>query len=298
MDTSSLNTFVAIANKKSFSLAAEALHLTQPAVSKRILALETELGVRLFDRIGRQVQLTEAGRLFHQQAASVLQQLIDIAKQIENLSGTVAGKLRLGTSHHIGLHRMPPVLKHFSKQYSQVDLELAFMDSETACAQVLSGELELAVITLPNEPLKFLQSELLWSDPLHLVIANDHPRSAELLTTKTSAKEKFQVLESIPAVLPQPGTYTRNIMEHEFLKRKLNVQDRLATNFLETIKMMIKVGLGWSVLPQTMIDDNLRKIDLADFQLSRQLGIVWHQKRTLSNAASKMIEVAQKMSES
>jgi len=296
MDTSSLQTFVIIADKQSFSVAAELLHLTQPAVSKRIFSLESELGVQLFDRIGRQVQLTEAGQLFLQKAIIVLQQLNEIAVQIDNLSGNVAGTLRLGTSHHIGLHHLPPVLKHFNRQFPQVELELAFMDSESACAQILQGEIELAVITLPHHMPKMLQSIPLWSDILQVVIANDHPQTNQLVDPKTSYKTKFQILQTISAILPKRGTYTRNVIENEFQKEALNIQDNFTTNFLETIKMMVKAGLGWSVLPQTMLENNLQIIDLGEFRITRQLGIVSHNKRTQSNAANKMIEVVTTMS--
>ena len=229
--------------------------------------------------------------MFHNKAQSVLQQLEDIVIQIENLAGDVTGNLRLGMSHHIGLHHMPPVLHHFSKQYPQVNLELMFLKSETACARVLAGDIEIAVVTLPDKNSTLLQSKLVWTDTLKLVLANDHASSAKLRSANTSISEKFDILQHISAVLPQPGTYTRKIIEIEFQKRQLKIRDRLATNYLETIKMMVKVGLGWSVLPNTMLDKDITAIDLGDLTMSRKLGIVWHRRRTLSNAANKMIEI-------
>ena len=295
MDTSSLQTFVTVADRQSFSAAAELLHLTQPAVSKRIFSLESELGVQLFHRIGRHIQLTEAGQLFHQKATIILQQLNEITLQIDNLSGNIAGTLHLGTSHHIGLHHLPPVLKHFNQQYPQVDLELAFMDSESACAQILSGALELAVITLPNKMPKMLESRQLWSDELKVVIAKDHLQTNTLMNVKTPYESKFQILQSISAILPKGGTYTRDIIDSEFQKHNITIQDNFTTNYLETIKMMVKAGLGWSVLPQTMLEKDLQQINLGEFQVIRQLGIVRHQKRSVSNAANKMIETVTKM---
>lgn len=298
MDTTSLHTFVTIADTLSFSVAAEKLSLTQPAVSKRIISLETELGVRLFDRFGRQVQLTEAGRLLHNRAQSVLSQLEDISTQIENLAGNITGNLRLAMSHHIGLHHMPPVLHHFTRQFPQTNLELSFMDSESARGQVLAGDMEIAVITLPEEdhlqrsglPAK-LHNELVWTDSLRLVLAADHLSCAVLCHQDTNLDEKFRLLQSIPAVLPRSGSVTRTIIEKEFKKRHLEIQDRLATNYLETLKMMVKAGLGWSVLPHTMLDDSMVEIELGRLNLTRKLGIVWHPRRTLSNAARKMMEV-------
>ena len=105
MDLNSLNTFIAIAETGSFSEAGERLHLTQPAVSKRIAALEQQLNARLFDRVGREVNLTEAGRALLPRAYQLLNVLDDTRRALNNLTGEVSGRLVLATSHHIGLHR-------------------------------------------------------------------------------------------------------------------------------------------------------------------------------------------------
>ena len=109
MDLASLDTFIAIAETGSFSAAGERLHLTQPAVSKRIAALEQQLDARLFDRIGREISLTEAGRALLPRAYQILNVLDDTRRALTNLNGEVSGRLTLATSHHIGLHRLPPL---------------------------------------------------------------------------------------------------------------------------------------------------------------------------------------------
>ena len=120
MDIAGLRAFIIIAEGGSFSLAAEHLHLTQPAVSKRIAALEAELNVRLFDRLNRTVRLTEAGVLLLPRARRILAEIDDSRRALRNLAGTVTGPLIVATSHHIGLHRLPPVLRTFATRYPQV----------------------------------------------------------------------------------------------------------------------------------------------------------------------------------
>lgn len=107
MDLANLNAFIAIAETGSFSGAGERLHLTQPAISKRIAGLEQQLKVRLFDRLGREVGLTEAGRALLPRAYQILNVLDDTRRALTNLTGEVSGRLTLATSHHIGLHRLP-----------------------------------------------------------------------------------------------------------------------------------------------------------------------------------------------
>lgn len=283
MDTNSLRTFITTAELESFSLAADQLYLTQPAISKRIAALEEELGTKLFDRIGRHVSLTEAGRTLLQRARLILQEVEDSRRLISNLSGKVSGKLSIGTSHHIGLHRLPPVLRRYSADYPDVELDLHFMDSEAACRAVLAGDLELGIVTLPPEALEGLDTEIIWHDPLAIVVGLDH----------ALAKAKnlnLNQLAEYPAILPAQGTYTRELLEQAFSPRQLKLKTGMTTNYLETIKMMVVVGLGWSLLPHTMLDDSLAAQKVKGLQLHRQLGVVRHRGRSLSNAASKMIE--------
>jgi DNA-binding transcriptional LysR family regulator len=284
MDINTLQAFLAVADTASFSQAAERLFLTQPAISKRIATLEENLGARLFDRIGRQVVLTEAGKALLPRAERILAELEDSRRAITNLGGEVAGRLTLGTSHHIGLHRLPPILRQFTERYPRVELDIRFMDSEEACRAVEHGELELGIVTLPQHPSPALAVEVVWDDPLAVIAATTHPLVKQKKVTVAQLAEH-------PAVLPAPGTYTREVIEQAFKPYHLQLRVTLSTNYLETIKMLVSVGLGWSVLPRTMLNDELRVLKVEQLQLSRQLGSVRHQGRTLSNAARAMLEL-------
>lgn len=284
MDIPNLNAFIAVADTRSFSVAAEHLYLTQPAISKRISALEAELDIQLFDRIGRKVTLTEAGVALLTRARNILQQVEDSKRAIQNLSGHIAGKLSVGTSHHIGLHRLPPVLRAFTHAYPEVELDLHFMDSEEACHAIEHGDLELGIVTLPLQPAKVLLTHEVWPDPLDIVVNQSHPLT--LLKTITPKQ-----LAQYSAILPTRGTYTRQIFEHTMRKHKLELKVGLSTNYLETIKMMVSVGLGWSVLPRSMLNKELTTLRIEGIKLERKLGIVWHSGHTLSNAAKAMSDM-------
>src|SRR3569832_1299032 len=227
MNTTQLRAFLVVAQTGSFSRAAEELHLTQPAVSKRIAQLEAELDIRLLDRIGRQVSLTEAGRA-----------LLPRAQR--------------------------------------------FLDSETACAAVSQGELELAVITLPISPPPELTTVPIWTDPLCFVCGPTH---ALANVRQIAAKD----LVRHPALLPARLTTTREILEQAFAPRGAHIKISLSTNYLETLKTMASIGLGWSLLPRTLVDDSLHEFKVRGVQLKRTLGVVHHRARTLSNAAREML---------
>lgn len=284
MDTQSLKIFITIANTESFTKAADALFLTQPAVSKRIANLESQLNCKLFDRIGRRVQLTEAGQRLLPRAKNWLLELDDMRRSISRLNNDVSGILRIGTSHHIGLHRLPPVLREFSRCYPAVKLDIRFIDSEAAWEAVLHGELELGIVTLPPEPATELQQVPVWEDPLVFMAAPDHPLS---VTSKRPIS--LTTLTRYPALLPSPATFTRRLVENLFRPHGIKAQIALSTNYLETLYMMTSIGLGWSLLPESLLDERVQRLNV-DAQLPvRQLGYVVHPARSLSNAADRFI---------
>jgi len=287
MDFQGLRVFVAVAELGSFSQAGERLFLTQPAVSKRVAALEGELGARLLDRIGRQVRLTEAGAALLPRARHLLAELEDMQRSLHNLAGRVAGPLAMATSHHVGLHRLPPVLKAFSRAFPEVRLDIRFLSSEGACREVERGALELGVVTLPPASLPGLQGEPLWEDRLQFVVGRDHPLAQV-------AEPTLEQLLAFPAVLPSAATYTRKILQQALDARGLRPAVGMTSNYLETLKMLAVTGLGWALLPETLLDGDLVVLTLPELQLSRHLGLVTHERRTLSNAARAMLETCRR----
>lgn len=234
--------------------------------------------MRLFDRLGREVGLTEAGRALLPRAYRILGELDDTRRALANLNGEVSGRLTLATSHHIGLHRLPPVLREFTRRYPAVSLDIRFLDSEVAYEEVLQGRAELAVITLAPETRTPLRATPVWEDPLDFVAAPEHPlaRNGDLTLADVAAH---------PAVFPGAHTFTHRIVHRLFEAAGLAPQIAMSTNYLETIKMMVSIGLAWSLLPRTMLDDQVVRLPLPGPQLTRRLGYVLHTERTLSNAA-------------
>lgn len=278
MDTQSLEAFIAVAETGSFSVAGERIYLSQPAVSKRIALLEEQLDSRLFDRIARTVTLTEAGRQLLPRAEHILREIESARQAIADLSGAVSGSLRLAISHHIGLHRIPPLLKTYTTSYPAVEVDINFMDSERAYEEILHGRYELAAITLAPEPNPRLNTVEIWPDTLAFMVAPDHPLA-------DMAPVSLRELSGYPAILPGVGTYTGRIIRQLFEHHQLQLASTMDTNYLETIKMMISIGLGWSVLPRSMLSDEIREIEVPGVTLLRMLGCIHHRDRTLSNAA-------------
>ncbi|MEP7729059.1 LysR family transcriptional regulator [Marinomonas primoryensis] len=284
IDIAELLTFIKVAETSSFSEAASKLFLTQPAISKRIAALEGNLGVRLFDRIGRQVQLTEAGIRLLPKARKMAEDLQDIKRSMTLQMQDVSGELRLSTSHHVGLRRLPKSLKRFQEDFPSAHLEIEFTQSEEAYQDVLKGRAELGIITLSNKENSLIESLPIWSDPLTCVVSKDHPLA---LSKKLSLIE----LAQHACVLPNKNTFTRQIAEQVFGKQGLKPKVRMNTNNLETLAMLVSIGWGWSLLPSTLVDEKLVVLNIADLNVERKLGVIHHKQRTLSRAAIAFIEL-------
>jgi DNA-binding transcriptional LysR family regulator len=286
MDNQNLKAFITVADCRSFSDAADQLYITQSAISKRIAQLELQIGKKLFDRIARQVSLTEAGKELLPRAQRILKEYEDALQAINDLSGEASGTLRLAISHHLGLHRLPTVLKQFSQQYPNVTLDIEFMDSEKAYELVLHGESEVAVITLALDSHHNIYSKKIWDDPLRFICAQDHP----LANLK---KPQLSDLAEYPIILPGLNTYTGRIIQNLFQREGIPLKAPMSTNYLETISTMVEIGLGWSVLPETLVRD-LHVMPFKQISIERELGYIHHIKRSLSNAAVEFLHLMDK----
>lgn len=285
MDTQQLQAFAAVAESGSFSAAAQRLFLTQPAVSKRIAGLEQQLDCALFDRVGRRIGLTHAGQSLLPNAQRILQEVADAERAIADLRGEVRGRLSIVTSHHIGLHRLPPTLRHFTERYPEATLDLHFLDSEQAYEEVLQGRFDLGIVTLAPESDPRLNAEVIWEDRLDFVAAPDHPLARRDRVSLTD-------LAPFQAILPDTDTYTTRLVRALFEERRLSPQVGMVTNHLDTLKMMVSIGLGWGVLPRTLLgDDQLRVLPVDERSLSRRLGVIHHRQRSLNNAARMFLQL-------
>ena len=287
MNLSTFQAFISVMETGSISEAAEKLFLTQPAISKRLKNLEEELNVRLFEPAGRGIQPTPAAHELLPRVKRWLLEYADIKHALSHAQNSIAGVLSIGTSHHIGLHHLPDILKNYVQRYPEVQLDVHFVDSEQAHQAVLSGELELAFLTLPPNADGRLHYQPLWVDTLVFVVAPFHP-----LAQKSSLS--LQDLMAYPSLLPAAHTYTSQITLQAFAEYGLKPQANMSTNPLESIRMLVSIGLGWSVLPTSLLNDELRALDLP-IELSRNLGMVRHPARTQSRAALALIEECLKL---
>ena len=169
-------------------------------------------------------------------------------------------------------------MRTFSQRHPDVQLNISFEDSEVAHEMLRHGDIELAVVTLNPDGDDTLHYQPIWQDPLVFV----HAQPA-------TAPWRMQDLAATPCVLPGTGTYTGRIVLQRFADRGIALTPSMSTNYLETIGMLVSVGLGWSVLPRSMVG-RLHEIAVDCEPMSRTLGCVTNPARATSNAAAAFIK--------
>lgn len=287
MDLQSLETFLAVAETGSFSAAGAKLFLTQPAISKRIANLESQLNTSLFDRIGREVLLTEAGEVLQQKAQHLIYEMKEIQTKVSQLDELDVRQLSLASSHHIGLHYLGPLLRTFVDNNPLARLDLKFMESEQAITSLMHREIELVLGTIPSPLPKELSASTIWQDKMKFMVSSDHP-----LADKSNIR--LNELTYSTAILPEPDTTTYRIIEQTFSRHHIPLKRVIHVNYLETIQALVSNGLGWSLLPEPMLQPGLVELSVDRLELVRSLGIIQHKQRTLSLGARVFIETLEK----
>lgn len=282
MNLSQLKAFLAVAQDGSFSRAAEKLYLTQPAVSKQIQALEEALGMRLFDRVGRSILLTEAGNILRDHAHIVFQTLEEARETITQLRGLQRGHLRISAASTIGTYMLPQPLGELKAQFPGIEISLAITNKAQVVQQVLNHEVELGFVGPPVEPAELEREEYLL-DELVLILAPTHRLAREeSVGVAELAEEVF--------ILREQGSGTREIMEEELGRVHVSLKKAMELGSTEAIKQAVAANLGVSIVSKfaislEILQGRLAVARLPDLNLSRQLFVIHHGGRTLSPAA-------------
>ncbi|MCL4136150.1 UNVERIFIED_CONTAM: hypothetical protein GTU68_048268 [Idotea baltica] len=281
MDTNAIKAFIAVAESMSVTKASKKLFLTQPAVSRRIAQLEDELGVRLFDRANKKMFLTLPGSKLLPRCKKILTDIDFAAREASHLGNKVMGHLAVGMSHHVSLYRAPKNLKRYQDLYPDVELDLNFLTSEVAIDLVSRGKLELAMVTLPPKQMPNLEFIPVWRDELYIAI----PNNEEYLNAS------LEELAKKPVILPHEVSTTRKNIDSIFRNHNLSFNHITETSNFEVISKMIETGLGWSVLPSHMMNDQIVRAFTDTFVAIRTQGIVRHSQRQLSLASQALLNL-------
>lgn len=281
MELSSLEAFVAVAKQGSFSAAAKKLNLTQPAVSKRVASLEQQLATPLFNRVAKSISLTAAGERLMPKAQALLQQAQDMQRYALTLKQAVTGRLSMVMSDYIAGYRMVQVLQAFAQRFPQVKLDICFASATEAQQLLENQQVELALFSLPPSHNQSIETKTIWHDSLVYVVANNHPLANQ-------DQPSLEQLSKFDCALPAANYEIYRMVKHTFTEQGLTVSVANQNDNLESIKALVKAGLVWSVLPESMFDNSLVKLPIRN-SLSREVVVGFSDQKKLSNAAQQML---------
>jgi DNA-binding transcriptional LysR family regulator len=286
-----LRTFKTVADLSSFSLAASRLKLSQPSVSYQVKELEEALGLPLLDRLGKRVQLTEAGTLLYGYARRMLDVLDDATVALEEMRGIKRGTLRVGASTTVGIYLLPAALGAYKKLHPGLVISLEIGTRARVQEQVLRNELDLAVV---GPALKDPELEIIpfLADELVVVAPKAHPLTTRRrLTLKDVADQPF--------VMREAASGSRWSLEKEARKAgvKLSVAMELGSN--GAIKHAVESGLGLAVLSRyacalELSSGRLLELDVRGFPIKRDWHIVHLKRRKLPTSVTEFIEFLRK----
>ena len=262
-------TFQAIVKEGSFLRAAEKLMYAQSTITLHIQQLEAELGVKLFIRQGKKVQLTEAGRSLQEQADSLVARATALQETMFNLVAGEAGHVRVGAIEPTASLRLPQILVPFCQERPHIHLTIEVGNTRVISQRVASGELDIGICSLPEAHLG-LDFEPLFTEQMALLLPQQH-------SLATQPTIHIQDLKGQRLLLNERGCAYREVIERTLQRYRVNPYSGLEIGSLETIKHAVQHGLGLAIVPRavvTPLPEQTAQREIEGIQLSLPIGLV------------------------
>lgn len=288
MDLRRLQVFAKVYEQRSFSRAAEEVLLSQPTVSGHIKTLEDDLGVSLFDRLGREIMPTRAAELLYDYAKRILTMVEEARRAVDAYLGRLSGDLLVGGSTIPGQYILPTYVGLFRQAHPDVRINLTIGDTELIAGKVLAGDLELGVVgaSLDDERLQFSP---LWNDELALAVWPGHPLVGRTATIGD--------LLRWPLILREAGSGTRMALSAALRKAGVGFDElTVAAQMGSTTAVLqaVRAQVGMGILSRRALADDLEAgrlvlVDIKGLDLRRRFYLVMRKRRTHSPAAQAFI---------
>ncbi|MBD2436006.1 LysR substrate-binding domain-containing protein [Nostoc sp. FACHB-110] len=256
MTLEQLRIFLAVAEHLHFTRAAEELYITQPAVSAAIQNLEQEYGVKLFHRIGRHIEMAEAGKLLQVEAQKILDQVKLTERGLRELNNLQRGELKLGSSLTIGNYWLPSKISEFKSRYPNISVDCSLANAETICEGTAMGQFDIGLVEGDVKPAlqNTLELEIVGSDRLQIVVGKTHPwfEHPEIAIAE---------IPQTPWVMRESGSGTQQRFEQALQNWGINLSDLnviLVFNSGEMAKAAVESGVGATGISELMVKKEIQ----------------------------------------
>ena len=281
-----LQIFEAVVEHQNYTRAAEALHLTQPAVSMQVRQLEEQVGLPLFDLVGKQIHLTDAGRELHRHAAIIASKLGDLTTAMEEFRGVRRGELELivaSTANYF----TPRLIAAFCARHEKVQVRLQVSNQEQILVLLASANQDLAIMGQPPEDPELVASAFL-ANPLVVIAAPRHPLAGR-------PRIGLKRLESEVFIAREPGSGTRRAAERHFSRYGVEFRTAMEMSSNEAIKQAVEAGLGLGIVSLHTLElelamNRLAILDVERFPIMREWFVVHRKGKRLSRVAQAFLQ--------
>ncbi len=293
MDFKQIEAFVYVAKYKSFSRAAEKMLLSQPTVSTHINTLEEELGIKLFDRLSREVVLTDAGQVFFDYAVDMIDLRERSIEAIKEFLNEVSGNVRIGSSTIIAEFILPSIIKEFNNRYPKTFFIMDIANSQTIVQRVVDGVLDLAIVAR-KIPKKDLEYKTIFKDRIVLAVNKDHPfYSRNSVFLEEIINERF--------VIREVGSGTRAAVEYALKTKGYDFESLNATAVMSSTHGLlhsVKNGLGIAfvseiALVKDICANEVRGIPIIDLVVEKDIFLVYNKRKTSKKLIKSFLELIQ-----
>jgi DNA-binding transcriptional LysR family regulator len=272
--------FLAVARAKNFTRAAETLHVSQSTLSQHVLELERELGVRFFDRLGRAVTLTEAGRLLEEHATRIATTIASARRTIDELKGLERGSLVIGASTTPGIYVLPGIVAAFRRRYPGIEVSLRIGNSRVIEERIRADEVDLGVVGghLLGARERCVAAGLL--DELLLIVPPRHPWAKR---REIAPRELDQTL----LLMREQGSATRLVTERTLRQAGVKFTTAMELDHIEAIKQAVMAGLGVAFVSMYAVRGEiatrrLRGLRLKGVRVRRHFHVIHNEARALT----------------
>ena len=257
--------------------------MSQPSVSLQIRALERSFGLKLFERSGSGLRLTEAGEVLQESATQILNATAAAERMMAELRDATRGRLAIGANTTGGMYAVPPLLREFRAAFPNAEILLNIDGTERLLERLEQNDIDLAFVGGPVEDGRVV-AEPVCADQLALIAAPDHPLVA-------SERVALADLAGQPFIFPEPGSRTRQLVERKLRERGVMVRPHLQMTGTEAVKKAVESGLGLAYVSGFAVRGELamgtlRRLHVVDFEVVRQLELVYRRGRYFTPLAA------------
>ncbi len=248
MDLRSLKYFLTVAETGGFTAAAEQLHIAQPAISMSIRKLEEQLDLTLFDRLGKQVRLTDEGEVLLRHARFILQAVQDAEREMRELNSLEGGEVRVGIPSMLGSYYFPPILMAFRHRYPGIRLEVIEAGTRKLQQMIHTGEIDMGVIVTDDPPEDLETHRFLGAQMVAILPADHALAEAESISYDAFFAEEL--------VLFKEGYFHREVIDQISQKAGVTPKIGFETNLIPLIKQIVAHGFGITTLLEMVVADD------------------------------------------